>query len=260
MRYLKLIFANYKYCLLRLLEFRAEVISWTFISVFWALFHLAIMNFIYDQVDSVAGWTRSEALVLSVTGSLFNSLLWFFVIPSLLDFGEKIRKGDFDFYLLRPVNPRFLISISRFEFDNYLRALVMILVIIKLAPMAAPINVSQIIGFIVLYAAGIAIYYSLFFLITTLSFWLVNMESLEDIFDSAVTLGRYPTNVFSGAFRIIFFYVVPMVFVATFPVQVLLGKSGWELVGLGVLMAGIFLFVSDKFWNFALRHYSSASS
>jgi ABC-2 type transport system permease protein len=51
-----------------------------------------------------------------------------------------------------------------------------------------------------------------------------------------------------------------MAFVATFPVQVLLGKAGFELVFVGLATAVIFLFLASRFWNFALRHYSSASS
>lgn len=260
MRYLKLIAANFKYCLLRILEFRAEVFSWTFISLFWALVHLMITNIIFGQVDSIAGWTRQEALVLSVTGSMFNSLLWLFIIPSILDLSEKIRKGDFDFYLLRPVDSQFLVSISRFEFDSYLRVLAMIILLFRLVPQAGPVSVFGILGFVILIGLGMVIYYSMFLLIATLCFWLIQLEALEDLFDTMVTMGRYPTSIFEGGLRVIFFYLIPMVFVATFPVQVLLGKSGFELVVLGFVMAAVFLFASNRFWNFALKHYSSASS
>lgn len=260
-RYLRLFLVNFRYCLLRVLEFRAEVFGWTFSSLFWALLSLFVTNLIFGQVDSIAGWTKNEALVLSVTGSMFNSILWFFVIPSVLDFGEKIRKGDFDFYLLRPVNSQFLISISRFEFDNYLRVFVMILLLYKLVPQAGVfIGPLNILGFILLLGFGLIIYYSFFFMITTLGFWLINMESLEDLFDTAITMGRYPTDIFNGAVRAFFFFIIPMAFVATFPVQVLLGKAGFELVFVGLVTAVIFLFLSGHFWNFALKHYSSASS
>lgn len=244
-----------------MLEFRAEVISWSLNSILWALLSLVTVNLIFGQVSSIAGWTKNEVLILSITGSMFNSFLWMFVLPSLLYIGETIRKGDFDFYLLRPINSQFLSAISRFEFNDYLRIVAMIVLLFRFVPQAvghvAPL---QIIGFTLLFLLGLVIYYSLFSIITTLCFWFIGLQALEDLFDTMVTMGRYPTDIFNGALRIVFFYLIPMAFVATFPVSVLLGKSGLGLIIIGFFVAAIFLFFSSKFWNFALRHYSSASS
>lgn len=255
MRYLKLFFASWKYCFIRIMEFRAEVISWSINSVSWAIISLIIMNVIYTQVDSIAGWTKREAMILSATGSMFNSFLWLFVIPSLLNLGDMIRKGDFDFYLLKPVNSQFLSSISRFEFDQYLRIVAMIWFLVSVVP-----NTSGLVGYLILLGAGLVAMYSLFSMITTLCFWIVGSEGMDNLFDSIVTMGRYPTNIFEGGMRVVFFFIIPMAFVATFPVQVLLGKAGWNLVGVGVLTATIFLLLSHFFWDFALKRYSSASS
>lgn len=260
-RAVKLTWVNFRYCFIRTLEFRSEVISWSIQSIIWALLALAITDLIFGQVDSIAGWTRNEAMALSLTGSMFISFLWWNVFPSMLRLVETIRTGDFDFYLLRPVNSRFLISISRFGFDNYPRVLVTVILLIGLiVKQSMPVSFLSIISFIGLFLLGSVIFYCLFLIIATLSFWLTQMEELAHLFDTILTMGRYPTDIFQSWLKIIFFYLIPMVFVATFPVRALFGRGGIELVLQGFALAVIFFVASQWFWNFALRRYSSASS
>lgn len=260
-RLLKLIWVNYHYCLIRILEFRAEVISWSMTSILWLFLAFTVVDLIYGQVDSIAGWTRSEALVLTVTCSIFNSLLWWSAYPSILWLEQTIRTGHFDFFLLKPVNSQFLTAISRFEFDNYARVAVGVgLIIWLIVKESVPVTAFSVIGYVILFFLGIAIFYAFFFIVATMSFWLIETRDTENMLDTIITSGRYPSYIFKGTVRIIFFYLIPIAFVGTLPVRVLFGKGGAELVALGLVMAVAFLWVSHKFWNFALRHYSSASS
>ena len=53
---------------------------------------------------------------------------------------------------------------------------------------------------------------------------------------------------------------IPIAFITTIPSEVFLGISqSWKIL-LEVIVAMIFLFTSRKFWIFALKFYSSASS
>lgn len=261
MKYLKVAGAFYRYCLIRLLEFRSEFWTWSLVSPGWGFLSLATILLIFNQVNDIAGWTRTEVVLTSVAGSIFMSLLWWMVFPSLYNFMELIRTGGFDFYLLKPINSQFLVSVSRFEFDNYLRVVIMVGLLIFLGLTGyITATLASVVCFVVTIFFGLIIFYSFFFIISTLAIWLINMEGIEDFFDSVITLGRYPTYIYNGVLRVVFFYIIPMAFVATFPIKVLLGKTGLETVVLSGLMAGGFLLASHKFWLFALRHYSSASS
>ncbi|MEL7243825.1 MAG: ABC-2 family transporter protein, partial [Cyanobacteria bacterium J06573_2] len=63
-----------------------------------------------------------------------------------------------------------------------------------------------------------------------------------------------------AAFRIFFTFVVPVAFLTTVPAEAMLGRSQvtW-VIGAGILALVLF-FVSSRFWRFALRYYTSASS
>ena len=59
----------------------------------------------------------------------------------------------------------------------------------------------------------------------------------------------------------IFFSIfIPIAFITTIPSEVFLGLSQLWKILLEVIVATVFLITSRKFWLFALKFYSSASS
>jgi len=64
----------------------------------------------------------------------------------------------------------------------------------------------------------------------------------------------------SQSLKIFFSVFIPIAFITTIPSEVFLGLSQlWKIV-LEVIVASVFLITSRKFWLFALKFYSSASS
>jgi len=55
-------------------------------------------------------------------------------------------------------------------------------------------------------------------------------------------------------------FVLPVAFATTFPAQALRGDLDPRLLVVGVGLAGLALVVTHRFWNDAVRRYSSASS
>ena len=53
---------------------------------------------------------------------------------------------------------------------------------------------------------------------------------------------------------------IPIAFITTIPSEVFLGLSQLWKILLEVIVASVFLITSRKFWLFALKFYSSASS
>ncbi len=149
----------------------------------------------------------------------------------------------------------------KFEFDNYPRAVAMLIVIgMVFSNNHLPLTTGQVVGFLVMLGVGVVIFYSIFFLITTTIIWLTNVFNLEEFFDSILSVGKYPVYVFDKGLRFVFFFILPAAYISTFPIDVLRGRAGWDRIGLGIILASVFLFISNRFWHFALRHYSSASS
>ena len=65
---------------------------------------------------------------------------------------------------------------------------------------------------------------------------------------------------FSFSLRIFFSVFIPIAFITTIPSEVFLGLSQLWKILLEVIVATVFLMTSRKFWLFAIKFYSSASS
>lgn len=246
---------------MRIFEFRSEVILWSVNNVLWGLAFLVLINMMFAQVTTIAGWGKLDVLLVMATQEMFLGLMWLQVIPSALALTDTIRFGRLDWYLTKPIHSQFMASTMKFEFDNYTRITVMALsMAVILANHHVSVTVFGIVGYILAVAIGMVIFYSIFLMFTTLAFWITTIFNLEDLFDSMLSVGKYPTYVFNGGIRMFFFYILPIVYVSTFPVQILRGNAGLVHIGIGLIIAGAFLFLSNRFWSFALKHYSSASS
>lgn len=96
--------------------------------------------------------------------------------------------------------------------------------------------------------------YAIWFSLVTCSIWLVQI-STSSLFYNVFETGRYPVAYFRGLVRAMLTFVVPVAFATTFPVDALLGRADLRL-----LLAVLGLIATHYFWNYAVRHYSSASS
>ncbi len=88
---------------MRILEFRTEVLMWSVNNVLWGLLFVAVIDVLFSQVTSIAGWGKIDVLLVMVMQELFLAILWWWVIPSFLTLSTTIRTDNLDGYLLKPV-------------------------------------------------------------------------------------------------------------------------------------------------------------
>lgn len=247
---------------MREMEFRFNLLVWTGMDFVFLGMTLVSASLIFGQVESVAGWSYREVLLLVYTTALFNDFMWTFVFQNVNYFSELVRRGNLDFALLKPVNSRFLVSARYLEFDHYLRMILLFYLINKtVLELGVSPNLFSWLSYDLAFFLGLLIFYNLFFMLTTLNFWFIRIFNLVDFFETVSGIGRNPVYIFKKGFRLFFVYLIPTIFIATFPVEILLGRrEGGGVLILALAVCLIFFVVSQKFWNFALKRYSSASS
>jgi ABC-2 type transport system permease protein len=229
----------------------------------WGGLGLAVLTFglLYQFTNEVQGWTREEALILvglyQLASGLWDMLVW----PGITQVSDAIESGEMDFVLLRPVDSQFLVSLRRVD----LPAGVQVLTGLALAAYASERagvswSLPAAAGAGILLLSGLVWLYAVRFLTVTLAFWLVSVGNLYVLLHSGWEAARYPVTFFRGAARALLTFVVPVAFVTTFPAQTLLGGVDGQVIAAGVAGAAAALWASHRFWAFAVRHYSSASS
>ena len=122
------------------------------------------------------------------------------------------------------------------------------------------LNINFLILCSITIGCSISILYSLWFFISTTTIWFVKTWNATEVLRSFLYIGRFPLTSFSFSLRIFFSVFIPIAFITTIPSEVFLGLAQiWKII-LEIVITLIFLFTSRRFWQFALKYYSSASS
>ena len=107
---------------------------------------------------------------------------------------------------------------------------------------------------------GMLILYSLWFILGATSIWFTKIYNITEVLKGLLAAGRFPMAAYPAAYRFFFTFVVPVAFLTTVPAQTLLGQGDPTWIMGGGCLAVVLLILSNRFWWFALRFYTSASS
>ncbi len=122
------------------------------------------------------------------------------------------------------------------------------------------LTLANVLALILFLICAMLIVYAIWALLHTLAFWLVKIENISQIFFAVFETARFPVGAFPGVLRVFFTVVVPVAFMTTVPASAAAGTLDWRYAVAAPLIALIGLWLSHRFWQFALRHYTSASS
>ncbi len=243
------------------LEYKTNVIIDFITAILSLIGSIFLLTIFFQNTDNIGGWNFEQALVIQGIYTILNGITNTWFNPNLTEIVKHIREGTLDFVLLKPIDSQFSISLKKIAPSGFLE------IILGVVLLFYCIGINQIninIGFLFLSLTtlfcSISILYSLWFLISTTTIWFVKTWNATEVLRSFLYVGRFPLNSFSFSLRLFFSIFIPIAFITTIPSEALLGIAQlWEIL-LELFISGIFLIVSRRFWLFALKYYTSASS
>jgi ABC-2 type transport system permease protein len=260
-RYLRLYAVFWRNCLVREMEFRANFWANVLTNAGWLFFFVLFLKVIYRNTNAVAGWREGEAFILLGSFGLVHGVFELVAMQNLARLPELVRLGTLDFVLTKPVNAQFFVSTRYVKLDGIGHFAGALAVIAYGWALNAPeIHLAGALTYILMLLSAVAIYYGIYLFMMTFSFWFIRLDNLAVLADMLFHIGRYPIQIFRGATRFVFTYVLPLAFMATFPTEALFGKLAPTMLLYGALLAALLFLASSLFWRFALRFYASASS
>jgi ABC-2 type transport system permease protein len=260
-RHLKILLIYYRASMMAQMEYRANFAASFILSLLWPCWVLSLISVFFYHTNSLGGWSFNEAILVLGMYDIFIGLQETLLAPNLIQVTEHIQKGTLDFVLLKPANGQLLATITACNLTRLFDVLIGFgLLGTGLYRLGRVPTLGEVAAFLVMLPAGCVIVYSVWLLTTSLAFWFVRVDNFGEIFYAFYETGRFPISVYRPWLRVILTYIVPIAFLTTFPAATLLGKiSAYFVVGSGVIAALLF-FASHRFWNYAIRFYSSASS
>jgi viologen exporter family transport system permease protein len=259
--HIRLLTIFYRFSILTELEYRVNFLTNILMSFLWMGWGILSVTVFFNVRSRIGGWNYDEVLMVIGLYTMFTGVIEAFFRPNVSNIIEQIREGTFDFVLVKPVNAQFYASLRTIVvwrvFDIAAGLAIVAYALRQLGITPTP---AQIGTFIVMVVLAAVIVYSLWLMMVTLAFWFIKVDNLTELFNAFYEAGRFPISVYQGWLRAVLTFVIPIAFITTFPAAVLLNRAGDVQLAWGVALAALLFFLSNRFWTWAIRSYSSASS
>lgn len=220
-----------------------------------------VLSLFFRQGQELGGWSWQDALVVQGLYTALDGISSAWLRPNLGAIVTHVREGTLDYVLLKPIDSQFWLSLRKVSPAG----LPEIFVGLALVAWAAFRAGAQP-GFSVLLAATLmlmsaaVILYAIWFLVAATSIWFVKTWNATEVLRALLAAGRFPVSAYPATLRLVFTFIVPVAFLTTVPAEAILGRAQLPILSLGIFVALTSFLISRVFWQFALRHYTSASS
>lgn len=259
--YISLWFAFAKNSFIRQLEFKINLIGRFVTELIWLAGQLLFFKAVFLQVPAFAGWTESE--IYFFVGSLYlvDGAFMLLLSENQRHFGELVRNGLFDFYLLRPMSAFFMACFRHLNLAGLINLSGGIAV--SLWALTRPdlsLTPTQIAVWLVYLGVGFGLLVCLLMGICCLAFWVTQTANLNWLFFELYRLGWRPENLYPLWMRRFLWAVFPAAFLVSIPVQLSLSK----LSGAWWIYPWVWLFVAvtllRQMWKRGVARYEGALS
>jgi len=259
-RYWRIYKSFFTSSLARELEFRANFFAKVFQNLVWIGFFVLILLVIFRNTNSIAGWGRGDTLILGATVFVMNAIssaLFF----SVTEIPQQVRLGALDFVVTKPIDSQFWVSVRRFNFDqigSLIAGAAMIGIGVHLAGVSP--HIGQWLAYLVLLISAIAMFYAFNLAMMTTGIWLVRVDNLFILGESITQVAKYPIDIYPAGVQRFFTFFVPLALLSTVPARQLVLGADPKMVLWGLVWAVAAVWLARRFWSYAMKHYSSASS
>ncbi|NTU46470.1 hypothetical protein HGA88_02495 [Candidatus Roizmanbacteria bacterium] len=233
-----------------------------FVEVGYQGVMLLFINILYGNIHLLGGWNYQEILFFMGLNIITSEIFVATILLSLSDLPNKIRDGNFDFMLLKPINSLFIVSFSRPYFTSFVAMIPgFYLMASSYINLHIPFDMFRIALAGVLLVCGYAIGYSIHVFLISFTFVFQNSRVLSRLADELVWgFKKNPHSIYTGAFRLVFYYLLPVIFLTSVPAHILIKGIEWPLVISGICCAVVILTATIYFWRYMIKRYASASS
>lgn len=244
-----------------LFAYPANLVNQIIGSSIWGFFGIIAPLLLTSKTSSVLGWSRADLLVLAAAQSIFLGFFDFFFARNIDRFPRYVERGELDGFLLKPISDRFILSLLNVNYGGLIRLVIGLgFLLYLLVVYQIPITLTGIFFFIIALGIGSLLLYGIWFSVIILTIWFTRLKNLVDLLYTIRGVTRYPQEIFREVSIYLFVLLFPITIVVARPTEFLLLKHSPSGIFILFLLTVTILCLSQLFWRFALRFYSSASS
>lgn len=246
----------------RLMEYKIDFFTGAISFVIGQAINLAFLWIIFSQIPTLVGWSF-EQIIFIYGFSLIPKGIDHLLFDNLWIIGHfTVKKGDFDKYLTRPINPLLHVLVERFQIDALGELVVgIVLICTSIAQVSVAWNLLTIVLFILVIPFATLIYTGIKIATTAIAFWTKSSGNITYMFYMVNDFAKYPTTIYNKTIRGIITYIIPFAFTAFYPASYFLtGENPWFNIGGTVVSSILLITISIFIWNKGISAYESAGS
>ena len=221
---------------------------------------LLFLYLIKDQISQFSDYSPDQVIIFFLTYQ-FIDLFAQVIFRGVYLFRARIIRGNFDFMLLRPINPLFQALTDHPDINDALFIIPTTILSIYIATtLNIQVTLASLLMYLLLVFNAMMIATSLHISILAMGILTKDIEGLIWIYRDVMRLARFPVTVYLEPLRFALFFIIPVGLMITVPAEVLLNLtpaySIWITIATGITS----VWISLKLWKWSLKKYTSASS
>jgi ABC-2 type transport system permease protein len=244
------------------MEYRASFVMTSIGQLVATLIEFVGILVLFQRFGSLRGWTLPQVALFYGIANIAFAIAegvgrGFDLFPNM------VKTGDFDRLLLRPRGTALQVAASEchLRFGRLLQGIAVLAWAMAMLPITwSPERIAVLVAAI---AGGVCVFYGLFVLQATMSFWTIDgLEVMNTVTYGGNETAQYPLTIYRPWFRRFFTFVVPLACMNFIPASALLGTVGVPiaLAWASPLIGVAFLAASLHLWRVGVRHYHSTGS
>lgn len=222
---------------------------------------LASLGLVFNHTTDLAGWSRAELLAVMGVHILMGGLIGAVIQPNMLRLMEDVRQGTLDFALTKPEDAQAIVSVREIRLWQLVDVAVGAVVLaVALVELGGGVGAAEALIFVATLLLGAVMIYSFWLMLTSITFWVVRVDEMLNLFEGLYAAGRWPVGIYPGWLRGLLTFLVPVAFAVTVPAEALTGRLTLSTLALAAALAVGLLLLARLVWRVGLRQYAGASA
>lgn len=215
---------------------------------------------VLSSSKTLAGYSREQVIFFFLVFNLVDIMIQF-LFRGVYVFRPLVVSGGYDLDLLKPLPSFFRPLFGWTDILDFI-TLVPLWVYFLWFVFAHQFFITPLalILFFLLLVNSLILAFAFHLFVCGICVLTTEIDHLVWIYRDLTNMARFPTDIYQRGIQAVLTFTIPVVILITIPAKALLGLLSWQWLILSLVISGLFLWGSLRFWKYALTQYSSASS
>ena len=242
------------------LEYRANYFTRIMTDILWYIAQVMTFEVIYQHTQKIGDWDKYQMRVFLGILFVIDALYMIIIHENLDNISEKVSKGDLDLLLAKPVNSQFMLTLQKANTALFGNLILGASWLVYALNGLNDFNWYRLLWLIILIPCSLMVIYSIRFMLSATAVIFTRSENLQFLWWQIYKLGMRPDSMYNPFIKYLILTALPVGVIVSIPARALLNPPELTYLLWPLILGPLLIYGTHRFWNFALKFCSSASS